>query len=309
MDVVLHEMARSGVVLTAEAAARGCAPGDLRRAVQSGVLHRVRRGVYVGGPGWRGSDQAARHLIRVRAAAAVLTDVVFSHRSAAAAWGLPLLGPWPEQVEVVAGPAGGGRSTPGIRRRAVPVPVVPTSRGGLRVTDLVRTAVDLACTESLASAVVAADHALRSRGLVLERARQELDGRGAARGVRRARRVLELADPRAESVGESLSRVRMVEHGIPAPELQHEFRDRLGVVGRVDFWWPGARLVGEFDGRLKYRADDPEDGRPPEERVWAEKVREDRLRALGVRVVRWTWSDAWLGEPLADRLRAAGVAR
>ncbi len=302
-------MVRSCVVLPAEAVARGCAPGDLRRALRDGILHRVRRGVYVDGPGWRASEHDARQLIRVRAAAAVLPEVVFSHRSAAAVWGLPLLGPWPEQVEVVAAAAGGGRSSPGVRRRATSAPVVPTCRAGLRVTDLARTAVDLACTESLASAVVAVDHALRSRGLVLERARQELDGRGAARGVRRARRALDLADPRSESVGESLSRVRMAEHGIAAPVLQHELRDRRGAVARVDFWWPGAELVGEFDGRSTYRADEPGDGRTPEERVWAEKVREDRLRALGVRVVRWTWTDAWLGEPMADRLRAAGVAR
>lgn len=67
-----------------------------------------------------------------------------------------------------------------------------------------------------------------------------------------------------------------------------------------------ARVVGEFDGRVMY-------GRPgiasvsgdaPADVVWAEKRREDSLRATGVQVVRWTWADLADFAPTAHRLRA-----
>ncbi|WHP16955.1 hypothetical protein [Cellulomonas sp. ES6] len=49
------------------------------------------------------------------------------------------------------------------------------------------------------------------------------------------------------------------------------------------------------------------DGRQPEDRVWAEKRREDRLRALGLQVVRWTWDTALSPDALGAVLAASGV--
>ena len=76
--------------------------------------------------------------------------------------------------------------------------------------------------------------------------------------------------------------------------MQHEIRTPDGrFIGRVDFWWRHAGVIGECDGRLKYtdRAD-----------LYAEKRREDALRELGLTVVRWGWQDL-RGEALARRLR------
>ncbi|WP_217614946.1 hypothetical protein [Cellulomonas sp. GbtcB1] len=287
--------------------ARGEDVDGLARSARQGALHRVRRGVYCPASSWDAADEAHRHLLRVQAAADALQNPVFSHRSAAAVWGLPLIGPWPRDVEVVAPSSSGGRSAPGVRRRtAAPVPA-PVLTRGLPVTDLSRTVVDLACTEPFASAVVAADHALGRMGLDPDAARAVLASRGSARGARRAREVLAFADGRSESPGESLSRVRMREVGAPVPVLQQELRDGDGFVARVDFWWVEHRLVGEFDGRLKYRADGPRDGRSVEERVWAEKRREDRIRSHGVRVIRWTWQDAMDPDAMRRVLGAAGL--
>ncbi|VTR76897.1 type IV toxin-antitoxin system AbiEi family antitoxin [Cellulomonas hominis] len=307
MESPVLPLAPGAVLSAAEAGARGAGPDVLAAAVRSGALVRVRRGMYADGTGWRDSADVQRHLLRVRAAARALGDPVFSHRSAAAAWGIPVLGGWSDRVEVAVGPAAGGRSRNGVRRRTSTAPPRSVVRDGLRVTPPATTVVDLARTESFASGLVAVDHALRE--LVRDRAvlESELDRLGTAWGVRRARRVLAAADPLSESPGESLSRARMVEHGVPAPVLQHVVADALGAVGRVDFWWPDLRLVGEFDGRMKYRVAGVRDGRALEERVWAEKLREDRLRALGLSVVRWTWADALDGAPLLRRLSAAGL--
>ena len=61
-----------------------------------------------------------------------------------------------------------------------------------------------------------------------------------------------LADPLSMSPGESLSRVQMFLLNLPRPELQQEIRDAEGLVGVVDFGWDG--VVGEFDGKVKYRS-------------------------------------------------------
>jgi hypothetical protein len=50
-----------------------------------------------------------------------------------------------------------------------------------------------------------------------------------------------------------LSRVRLHEDGLPAPELQENVYDENGrFIARVDFSWMAQRTVGEFDGKIKY---------------------------------------------------------
>lgn len=127
----------------------------------------------------------------------------------------------------------------------------------------------------------------------------------AARG--RVATVLDFADGDAESPGESLSRVRILVMGFPAPELQRCFTDARGTIGRADFYWPGVRLVGEFDGAVKYSKPEFLRGRTPSQVVIDEKLREDRLRALGLGVVRWTWNDLRARGALREVLISAGL--
>jgi very-short-patch-repair endonuclease len=57
---------------------------------------------------------------------------------------------------------------------------------------------------------------------------------------------------------------------------------------RADFFFRRERTVVEADGRIKYR--DPYSGDAASV-LWREKLREDRLRDLGLEVVRATWAD------------------
>ncbi|WP_144629041.1 type IV toxin-antitoxin system AbiEi family antitoxin domain-containing protein [Arthrobacter woluwensis] len=107
--------------------------------------------------------------------------------------------------------------------------------------------------------------------------------------------------------GESLSRVAMYDQGFPQPELQSVFRDRSGLIGYTDFYWRTWNLVGEFDGDAKYVKPEYLKGRTVSQVVMAEKTREDRLRRLGLTVVRWTWADVVQPERLATLLRSAGL--
>ncbi len=188
-----------------------------------------------------------------------------------------------------------------VHGRALPADQVTVIRR-LRVTDGTRTALDLARRLPLPAAVVAVDAALAA-GIARRETLGDLLELEVGPFSGHARRAVALADGRSESPGETLSRLAIASHGLPAPRLQAWVRDSAGPIGRVDFLWPEQRVVGEFDGRLKYRR--PED-------LWAEKRREDRLRE-GYEVVRWVWSDV-VGDfrPVAGRIRAAfarGAAR
>ncbi|HYN68386.1 MAG TPA: hypothetical protein VES93_16005 [Ornithinibacter sp.] len=225
-------------------------------------------------------------------------DPVFALTSAAAVWGLPRIEKWPDGVRVLVATEARGRGSslvrPHVGREADTVRL-----GALRVTSPARTVVDLARTGTLHTAVAAADHALRHELCTLDELRSEVDAvPPRVRGRNTARLVGALADPSSMSPGESLSRVQMFLLNLPKPQLQRAIRDSEGLVGFVDFGWDG--VVGEFDGKVKYRV--PEGASPAEaaEIVWREKQREDRLRRQ-VRVARWTWAIA------VDRVRLGAL--
>lgn len=296
------------VVTPDDAVRRGLDGADLRAARSAGDLVRIRVGAYASAETWQALDDAERYRLRVLAAGRRLRRPLFSHDSAAALWRLPRIGRWPPAVHVTVPHAVGGRSSRGVRRHQVPaLPRHLVAMDGVRATGAARTVVDVARSWSFAAGLVAADHALREGWATPDRLAGELAAVGPGRGVRAGRRVIDAASGAAESVGESLSRARMIELGLPLPELQHVVEDGDGVVGRVDFWWESLGLVGEFDGRMKYRVGGIPDSRAVEERVWAEKQREDRLRGLGLRVVRWTWDTALDPARFAAHLGAAGV--
>jgi len=298
---------RPAILTSARAEQRGVTRRELERAVRDGTLVKVRRDAYVDAARWASWDEAARHRARVVAAAERMPGTVFSHESAAALWRMPLIGRWPADVTATSRHLGGGRAHPGVRRRTTTATTPVALVDGLVATTPGRTALDLARTRTFACGLAAADHALRGRLTTAGELQAQARALGARRGALAARRVAENATADAESVGESLSRARMLELGLPRPELQVAIRDRAGLIGRVDFWWPAVRLVGEFDGRVKYRVDGIGDVRPLEERLWAEKRREDRLRAVVAGVVRWTWDDAWDIDRFAALLARAGL--
>jgi hypothetical protein len=295
----------SGLVRVAdESVVRGDA---MRRAALRGDVRRLRPGAFVGVEHWEGIGATQRHLLEVRAAvAAARTSVLISHASAAVLLCLPLVGVRLSRVHATVVGSSGGPPDALVARHATDRPVAETVVDGIRVTTAARTVVDLARTSGFLAGVVAGDAALRSGLVTPDQLRDEVRTVGRLRGVRVARDVVAFVDGRSESPGESLSRVRMRELGLALPTLQHVVTDRQGFVGRVDFWWEEAQVIGEFDGRSKYGiahgASDAAD------LLWSEKLREDRLRgATRATVVRWTWSDAWAGTPMANRLRTAGV--
>jgi predicted transcriptional regulator of viral defense system len=290
----------------------GVTDRELRGLRRSGALSTVRPGAYRAVHPDRAEQPSPidEHRLAVRAAARRLAaGSVISHVSAAVLHGLPLWfagGQFPAggRVQVTRDRRSGARRSAYLDLHATALePDEVTMVDGLLVTSVARTVVDLARVAAFDSAVVTADGALH-RGLVTPDELAVALDRGSRRpGNSAARRVIAAADGGSESPGETRSRLAIARGGLPAPVLQHEVR-AAGRTWRVDFWWGGPGVVGEFDGRVKYgrllapRGD-------PGEAVFAEKLREDALRAHGLMVVRWTWADLSDFAPVATRLRRA----
>ena len=268
--------------------------------------HRVRRGVWMPAAAWAALTPEQRHAALVHATAMVCDEAptqVFALESAAAVGGLPRVEDWPPRIRTLV-TSGRPRGSIGVRP-FVAAPAQPVLLNGVQVTSVARTVVDLARTGSLESAVAAADHALRHGLCSAGDLRAEADAVPArVRGRPAAALVAEFADGDSMSVGESLSRVQMFRLGLPRPRLQVEHIDRLGSIGFVDFDWDG--VVGEFDGKVKYRVPPDADPQEAAEILWREKKREDRLR-VGSRVARWTWEIALDRDRLGQVLASHGI--
>ena len=297
----LPRLEESGSILRREAMELGLSPEDIRRLVDKGVWLRIRRGTYVERESWGRLAPEQQHLVTARAVLRGLDQpAVLGHVSAAIAHGLPAWGSDLSTVHVIR-PARrhGARVESGVAHHSATLPAEHLDKiDGIPVTSLARTLVDHARTTRFEPAVVTADAGLRTGRLerrdLLDMRRWQQDWPGA----RNAGGVVSFADGRSESVGESRGRVRIDEAGLPQPELQVEITEEDGrFVARVDYLFRAQRTIGEFDGRLKYRLASA--GGNPEDALWREKLREDRLRSLGYAVVRITWADlerapAWL---------------
>lgn len=267
-------------------------------------LHHLRHGVWVEHDLWQQWTPGQRHAALVHATALCLTgEPVFCRTSAAAVWGLPLIEPWPAAVRTLETSRRQRGST--LVRSHLGLDVEAVQIHGIRVTPVPRTVIDLARTGSLVSAVAAADHALRHdmctpSDLSAEVAAIPRGGHGRAA----AQLTVDLAEPESMSPGESLSRVQMFLLDLPRPRLQVAHHDDEGRIGIVDFDWPG--VVGEFDGKVKYRVPAGCSAEEAAEIVWREKLREDRLRR-GAQVARWTWQTALNPDALAATLARVGI--
>jgi hypothetical protein len=224
-----------------------------------------------------------------------------SHASAAALHGLPVAIGGPAWITVTAGHGATTHLDHLLRQEVAALPPTHLMRlAGWPVTTPARTVVD--CLRHLAAeASVAVADAAVHRGLVTAEALATVLAWQAAWPLAsRGRSALGLVDARRESALESRSAVVMHRFGIRAPLCQVDVRDESGrFLGRADFAWPEAGVVGEADGRAKY-------GLNPVEAFEAEKDRQAAIESLGLVVVRWGWRHL-VGDPppMISRLRAA----
>ncbi|MDN5771204.1 MAG: hypothetical protein L0H24_09955 [Microlunatus sp.] len=300
------------LLLTRDLTQQGFNTDEIGRLARRGDLTRVRRGAYLrraaaatGDPTDPDDFQSAHLRLVAGTWPQLHPRAVFSHGSAAAVHGLPLFRNALDHVHVTRDRQGGG-----VRRSVVFVHGSPlreedrTVSDGLPVTSLARTTVDLARTLDYDQAVAVVDRAL-ALGTDPTALAESLEQAQRWYGSPQARRAVAFGDARSESVGESYSRVRLHDLGLPAPTLQLEVFDRNGyLIGRADFGWQEHRTLGEFDGRTKYGGL-RRPGESPEDVVHREKLREDALRDQGWEIARWDSDDLRRPEVIAGRLRRA----
>jgi hypothetical protein len=82
----------------------------LRREIAIGRLTKITTGVFAPTEVWDRIDADERYRLLVHAASLRYPDAVFTHRSAAALWRLPVIGNWPHLAESTVETASGGRS-------------------------------------------------------------------------------------------------------------------------------------------------------------------------------------------------------
>jgi hypothetical protein len=298
-----------GIFTRAQALAAGVSDRELHEAVRAQSLRRLRHGCYAPWGLYESLDEVGRHLLLCRAALACQQgQVALTGASAAAVHGLALYQQDLQVVHLVRLDRGSSRQQVGIVHHRVCHDIARDLQlvDGFQVVSPARAVWELASASTLESAVCAADSAL-GRWPDLRGELMTIGGSFSRRpGSRTARLAVQLADGRAASVGESLSRVLFYRHALPRPELQHEVRTEDGqLVAVTDFYWADHCHVGEFDGKVKY-GELLREGETPADAVFREKRREDAVRATGRGMTRWTWVDLTpSGAPaLLRRLRA-----
>lgn len=120
---------------------------------------------------------------------------------------------------------------------------------GLPVTTPLRTAMDLGCKLSRRDALAALDGFMRMHGITRSDMRRLLPRYFRRRGVVQLRELIPLADPRAESQGESWTRLGIIDAGLPTPVPQYWVCVDGRPTYRLDLAYPRARVAVEYDGR------------------------------------------------------------
>jgi hypothetical protein len=120
--------------------------------------------------------------------------------------------------------------------------------GGVRVTTPLRTATDLGCVLDRRDALSAMDALAREHGLRSADFVVELPRFAGRRGVVQLRELSALVDPRAESFGESWTRLEMHDHGLPRPNVNWWVEVDGVPTYRLDLAYPRAKIAIEYDG-------------------------------------------------------------
>jgi hypothetical protein len=254
---------------TRQAEACGVSRGQLRRLLAAGLLRSELRGVYAAAqvPNDTVSRTAALSLV-------INDDAVVCGRTAAWLHGVDLL---PRSAITTAPPVEVAHisdtrvrrpSVDGHRRQLVADDIATFGR--IRATAPLRTALDLGRLLWRYDALAALDGFLRI-GVDSDLLRREVVRFRGYRGVRQLRGLLPLADPRAESPGESALRLNWHEAGLPWPEPQLWVYDDGGEpLYRLDLTDPGVRYAAEYDGQEHHTGEDDREhdaGR----RAWLER--------------------------------------
>jgi very-short-patch-repair endonuclease len=271
-----------GIVKRKQVREAGLSRSEIQRRLEAGWLVRLHDGVYAVG---HTALTYQSHLIA--AVYACGEEALVSHRAAGTLWGI-VRGSQPIEVT-------GPRSrVPGkgfiLHRSRLIHGEDRALIDNIPVTSLARTLVDLADVlpeERLGNAVNEAE-VLRLFDLrAVERVLDRLPGRKGRHKLRRVLSAYRDVQPFTRSRAESLVLRMCEDHGLPRPQANTWIGSH-----EVDFHWPEAGLVLEFDGGAVHRTT---------KAFYEDRMRDRALAARGIHVVRATDRDE--APVLAEELR------
>ena len=293
---------QGGLITRRQALDAGYRERELRTLTATyGAWVTVRRGVYAERSLWEGVDETGQWTLRDRAAHLAMTKPhAMSHDSAARLLGLETLNAKRPLSHIVRPGVGGSRTEHGVKHHLSRVsPREMETVDGIRVTGLARTALDIGREHGFEAGAVAVDGAMR-RGVTRRQLTDELELMENWPYITSSRAAVEVGDAGAETVGETMARLLVLELGIGRPSTQFAVRIASGVA------WCDLRVgchVFEFDGRIKYQRVDNGGvaDRPVEDVLWDERKRQQEICALGLGMSRIIWSDFY--GPARDKAR------
>ncbi len=268
-----------GVVGRSQLLDAGLRESTVDRLIALGRLIRLHRGVYAVG---HACLRPEGH--RLAAVLACGVGAALSHRSAAAGWGL--LDDARSQIDVTV-PVGRtcGLTLPGLVVHRARLPEADRAEvGGIAVTSIARTLVDLASTAPRRVVARAVDATLVEQLYDQHAVDEILRRERGRRGVAALRAVLDERHPdahRTRSELEALALERIVAAGFPGPRVNAWL---AYPALEVDLFWEREMLVVELDGR-RYHA----------HRRRRDAERDAVLTAAGYRVRRFGWGDVTAG--------------
>lgn len=296
---------------------------NLRYRVERGEVVKPAPGVYVRRSCWESLSKRERAYRTIAALQRIHPTWTFCRTSAAVALGLPVALNDLESVHIAVESTKRGRATKGVNRHVVEgdSPIIVK---GIRTTSLERTVFDCMRTVDFGMAVAISDHVLRQSERAKMRHGKTKQNRShylayfnspdmrKLKGSRCATVAMLYADPRSESVGESLARAAMIEMGFALPDLQTTLPHPLNPHRqyRVDFSWlrkDGKRVLGEFDGAVKYEDPEMRGGISSLKVLENERRRESLLSVYGMPIVRFSYRDVMNRNLFARLLKRFGV--
>jgi hypothetical protein len=254
---------------------------QLRRAVGRNAVARISRGMYASTTGQRPSTLEALF-------ARLPSGTVLGYETAAASYGFGRRAGADEPVHVIV-PSSAAR--PRIRGVVCHEAALPVTKlvmiDGIPYAPPARCAVDLARHATRPGAIALLDAALRSATCTSADLAAEVIRHDGLRGVRQARELVRIADPRPECAQESHLRLVIIDAGLPVPEPQVWVLDGTGRRAyRIDLAYRERKVGLEYDGRSHLTI----------ERLAADRSRMNWLSARGWAMRHFTAHDLY-GSP------------
>ncbi|MCD2193999.1 hypothetical protein LQ327_11500 [Actinomycetospora endophytica] len=156
--------------------------------------------------------------------------------------------------------------------------------GGLELTSIARTLVDLCRCEEQFRAVWAVERALAREKVTTEELVEALHRCRGVPGVARARHRIAAARPLSGSPLETAGRLALVDDGLAEPELQFPITRADGRDAHVDLAYREQRVGLEFDGRSEHGM---------ERAVFEDRDRENQIVLRDLTIIRFSWHDVF----------------